>query len=160
MLVLVISYMIGFNSKIKRYTMYFQNHHYSTWQIPTENNNFNVVFIWRARFNRLYIHSYMLLIYSSGHSKEANFQHKIYCKNGNADTNWNCVYNISTIQIRKMIRTAFRPCHKIYTFIKKNKGIKSCLTPKPLLSIAACYYFLLLITLYTLWNKSNESNSQ
>ena len=27
-----------------------------------------------------YIHSYMLLICSSGHSKEANFQHKIYCK--------------------------------------------------------------------------------
>ena len=27
-----------------------------------------------------YIHSYMLLICSLGHSKEANFQHKIYCK--------------------------------------------------------------------------------
>ena len=27
-----------------------------------------------------HIHSYMLLICSSGHSKEANFQHKIYCK--------------------------------------------------------------------------------
>ena len=27
-----------------------------------------------------YIHSYMLLICSSGHSKEANFQHKIYDK--------------------------------------------------------------------------------
>ena len=27
-----------------------------------------------------YIHSYMLLICKSGHSKEANFQHKIYCK--------------------------------------------------------------------------------
>ena len=27
-----------------------------------------------------YIHSYMLLICRSGHSKEANFQHKIYCK--------------------------------------------------------------------------------
>ena len=27
-----------------------------------------------------YIHSYMLLICTSGHNKEANFQHKIYCK--------------------------------------------------------------------------------
>ena len=27
-----------------------------------------------------YIHSYMLLICRSGHSKEANFQHEIYCK--------------------------------------------------------------------------------
>ena len=27
-----------------------------------------------------YIHSYMLLICSSGHSKEANFHHKIYFK--------------------------------------------------------------------------------
>ena len=27
-----------------------------------------------------YIHSYMLLICRSGHSKEVNFQHKIYCK--------------------------------------------------------------------------------
>ena len=27
-----------------------------------------------------YIHSYMLLIHSSGHSKEANFQHKITAK--------------------------------------------------------------------------------
>ena len=27
-----------------------------------------------------YIHSYMLLICSLGHSKKANFQHKIYCK--------------------------------------------------------------------------------
>ena len=27
-----------------------------------------------------YIHSYMLLIYSSGHSEEANFQQKIYYK--------------------------------------------------------------------------------
>ena len=27
-----------------------------------------------------YIHSYMLLICRSDHSKEANFQHKIYCK--------------------------------------------------------------------------------
>ena len=27
-----------------------------------------------------YIHTYILLICRSGHSKEANFQHKIYCK--------------------------------------------------------------------------------
>ena len=27
-----------------------------------------------------YIHSYMLLIWRSGHSKEANFQYKVYCK--------------------------------------------------------------------------------
>ena len=36
-----------------------------------------------------YIHSYMLLICRSGHSKEDNFQHKIYCKMENVDTNWN-----------------------------------------------------------------------
>ena len=37
-------------------------------------------YIWRADFKTSYIHSYMLLICRSGHSKEANFQHKSYCR--------------------------------------------------------------------------------
>ena len=68
---------------------------------------------------------------------------------------WNRRYQ--QIQI---VRTAFWLCHDIYTNIKKNKGIKSCLIPEPLLSTPACHSFPLLITLYTFYNTSNESNPQ
>ncbi len=53
-------------------------------------------------------------------------------------------------------KNCFWFCHKISTYIKKNKGIKSCLVPKPLISTFACHSFTLLITLYTMWNMSNE----
>ena len=92
------------------------------------------------------IHSYILLICRSGHSKEANFQHKIWLQMENVGTNWNLEKKISKNSNSTIVRTAFWPCH-IWTCIKKNKGIKFCLVPKPLLSTPACHLFLLLITL-------------
>ena len=59
-----------------------------------------------------YIHSYMLLICSSGHSKEANFQHKIYCKWKMLILIeiWNRIYQ--QIQIPKLKELFFGPVMK------------------------------------------------
>ena len=96
-----------------------------------------------------YIHSYMLhvLICRSGHSKEANFQQKNLLQMENVDTNWNSEQKISKNSNSTILRAAFWPCHKIWTYIKKNKGIKSCLVSKPLLFTPVCHSFPLLITL-------------
>ena len=50
----------------------------------------------------------------------------------------------SVFRKRLVVRTTFWLCHKIRTYIKKNKGIKSCLIPKPPLSTPACHSFPLL----------------
>ncbi len=57
------------------------------------------------------------------------------------------------------MRTLFVPVI-MSTYIKKNKGMKSCLVPKPLISTSACHSFTLLIILYTMGNMSNESYPQ
>ena len=48
--------------------------------VPLYNNSRNVYTTEELISKTSYIHSYILLICSSGHSKEANIQHKIYCK--------------------------------------------------------------------------------
>ena len=57
----------------------------------------------------------------------------------NVDTNWNLKQEIAKNSNSTILRTAFWPCHKIWAYIMKNKGIKSCLVPKPPLSAPACH---------------------
>ena len=52
---------------------------------------------------------------------------------------------------------AFIECQKLHTYLKKNKEIKHCLIPKPVLSTFAYHSFRQEINLYILLNTSNTS---
>ena len=60
----------------------------------------------------------------------------------------NLEYKISTVSNSTSEKAAYWDCHKIYTYIKTNKGINSCLIPKPHFLTSACHSFPLLITFY------------
>ena len=83
-----------------------------------------------------YIHSYMLLICSLGHSKYPIFSTKFTAmktlKFGIHKINKFKFYNFKNV---------FQPCHKICTCIKKSKGIKCCL-----LNFQSLFYPLLHVT--------------
>ena len=102
-----------------------------------------------------YIHSDMILIYSSGHSKATNFQHKIHCiwKMSILIEIWNPRYQ--QIQVLQWKELLFGSVIKyIYTDIKKNKEMKSCLIPKPPPHTSTGHLFPFLITFYPFWNTS------
>ena len=103
--------------------------------------------IWRADFQNL-LHPLLHVTHLQIRSQQrSQFSTQKLLQMENVDTNWNLEKKISKNSNSTIVRTAFWPCHKIWTYIKKNKGIKSCLVPKPLLSTPACHSFPLSITL-------------
>ena len=66
----------------KSKSSHLQSYSLTIFQVHGHNKRYKQVYF---KYEELiskttYIHSYMLLICSSGHSKKANFQHKIYFK--------------------------------------------------------------------------------
>ena len=121
---------------------------FTSWKYLYHCTHKHSLFVYEELISKTsYIHSYILLICSSGHSQKSKFSTQNLLLMENVDTNWNLEQKISKNSNSTLVRTVFWPCHKFWAYIKKNKGIKSRLVPKPLLSALACHSFPLLITL-------------
>ena len=100
-----------------------------------EWTNSTTVAIWRACFQNL-LHSLLHATHLQLRSLQRSpFSTQNWLQMKNVHTNFK---NSNSI----IVRIAFWPCHKIWTYIKKHKGIKSCLIPKPLLSTPAFPAFI------------------